>query len=90
MQFAGQAGLAGAEQRADDRAGIGRIGLAEAAGRSVADSAQAQIAGGACFGVLGQQLQGQVQRGRGRVQGVRIGEGQQPAIFTRLLDEADT
>ncbi|KAG1532907.1 hypothetical protein G6F50_016050 [Rhizopus delemar] len=54
------------------------------------DPAPAPAAGDAGFGILGQQLQGQVQRGCSRAQSVRIAEGQQPAVFTRLLGQSDT
>ncbi len=89
VESALQAGPAGAEQGVDHRAGVGRIGLAEAGRRGIADFAQAQVARCGGLGVLRQQVQGQVERGRGGAQHVRVGEHQQPAIAARLLDEAD-
>lgn len=89
LQFTGQAGLAGLQQRADHRAGIGRVGVAEARGDGIAHCAHTQIARLAGDGIFRQELQGQRQRRGGGVQGVRVGEGQQPALGARLLGKAD-
>ncbi|KAG0774413.1 hypothetical protein G6F22_014079 [Rhizopus arrhizus] len=59
LQFAAEAGSARALKRVDDRAGVGRVGVAKPAGHGIGDHAQAQVAGDAGFGILGQQLQGQ-------------------------------
>ncbi len=63
--------------------------MAEARGDGIAHRAHAQVARLAGNGIFRQELQRQRQRRGGGVQGVRVGEGQQPARGARLLGKAD-